>query len=105
MVLGVTFKENCPDVRNTKVVDVIASLKEFGMHITIYDPWAKEAEVLHEYHLNSTQNIPTDKFDAIVLTVAHQEFLALDFKSMLHENHVIYDVKNILPTSIKDGGL
>ncbi len=105
LVLGVTFKENCPDVRNTKVVDVIASLKEFGMHITVYDPWAKEEEVLHEYHLNSTKKIPTGKFDAIVLAVAHQEFLALDFETMLHDNHVIYDVKNILPTSKKDGGL
>ena len=105
LVLGVTFKENCPDVRNTKVVDVIASLKEFGMNITVYDPWAKEEEVLHEYNLNSTQKIPTGKFDAIVLAVAHQEFLALDFETMLHDNHVIYDVKNILPTSIKDGGL
>ena len=105
LVLGVTFKENCPDVRNTKVVDVIASLKEFGMNITVYDPWAKEEEVLHEYNLNSTQKIPTGKFDAIVLAVAHQEFLGLDFETMLHDNHVIYDVKNILPTSIKDGGL
>ena len=105
LVLGVTFKENCPDVRNTKVVDLIASLKEFGMNITVYDPWAKEEEVMHEYHLKSTQKIPTDKFDAMVLAVAHQEFLALDFESMLHDNHVIYDVKNILPTSIKDGGL
>ncbi len=105
LVLGVTFKENCPDVRNTKVVDVITSLKEFGMNITVYDPWAKEEEVLHEYHLKSTQKIPTGKFDAIVLAVAHQEFLGLDFETMLHDNHVIYDVKNILPTSIKDGGL
>ena len=105
LVLGVTFKENCPDVRNTKVVDLIASLKEFGMNITVYDPWAKEEEVMHEYHLKSTQKIPTDKFDAIVLAVAHQEFLGLDFETMLHDNHVIYDVKNILPTSIKDGGL
>jgi UDP-N-acetyl-D-galactosamine dehydrogenase len=105
LVLGVTFKENCPDVRNTKVVDVISSLKEFGMNITVYDPWANEEEVLHEYNLNSTQKIPTGEFDAIVLAVAHNEFLEMDFNAILHENHVVYDVKNILPTSIKDGGL
>tara|TARA_R110000787_G_scaffold35490_3_gene91139 strand:- start:2540 stop:3823 length:1284 start_codon:yes stop_codon:yes gene_type:complete len=105
LVLGVTFKENCPDVRNTKVVDVISSLKEFGMNITVYDPWAREEEVLHEYRLKSTQSVPAGKFDTIVLAVAHQEFLELDFNTILNENHIVYDVKNILPTSKKDGGL
>ena len=66
LVLGITFKENCPDVRNTKAVDVIAALKEFGMNITIYDPWANKEEVMHEYNLESTQETPTSTFDAIV---------------------------------------
>ncbi len=105
LVLGITFKENCPDVRNTKAVDVIASLKEFGMNITIYDPWANKDEVLQEYNLESTQEIPTSRFDAVVLTVAHNEFLDMDFNSIINKNHIIYDVKNILPTSIKHGGL
>ena len=105
LVLGITFKENCPDVRNTKVVDVVSGLKDFGTEVTIYDPWANEEEVLHEYNLKSTQNIPKEKFDTVVLAVAHQEFLELDFNIILNENHVIYDVKNILSTSKKDGGL
>tara|TARA_B100000787_G_scaffold168728_1_gene158101 strand:- start:11 stop:1294 length:1284 start_codon:yes stop_codon:yes gene_type:complete len=105
LVLGITFKENCPDVRNTKAVDVIASLKEFGMNITIYDPWANKDEVLQEYNLESTQEIPTSRFDVVVLTVAHNEFLDMDFNSIINKNHIIYDVKNILPTSIKHGGL
>ena len=105
LVLGITFKENCPDVRNTKAIDVIAALKEFGMDVTIYDPWANKDEVLHEYKLTSTQEIPTDTFDAVVLTVAHTAFLEMNFGSLTNKNHVLYDVKNILPTSIKHGGL
>ncbi len=105
LVLGITFKENCPDVRNTKAVDVIAALKEFGMDVTIYDPWANKDEVLHEYKLTSTQEIPTDTFDAVVLTVAHTAFLEMNFDSLTNKNHVLYDVKNILPTTIKHGGL
>ena len=105
LVLGITFKENCPDVRNTKAVDVIAALKEFGMNITIYDPWANKEEVVHEYNLESTQEIPTSTFDAIVLTVAHTAFLEMNFDTILNKNHIVYDVKNILPSSKKDGGL
>ena len=105
LVLGITFKENCPDVRNTKAVDVIAALKEFGMNITIYDPWANKEEVMHEYNLKSTQELPTSTFDAIVLTVAHRAFLEMNFDSILKKNHIVYDVKNILPSSKKDGGL
>ena len=105
LVLGITFKENCPDVRNTKAVDVIAALKEFGMNITIYDPWANKNEVMHEYNLKSTQELPTSTFDAIVLTVAHTAFLEMNFDSILNKNNIVYDVKNILPSSKKDGGL
>ena len=105
LVLGITFKENCPDVRNTKAVDVIAALKEFGMNITIYDPWANKDEVMHEYNLKSTQELPTSTFDAIVLTVAHTAFLEMNFDSILKKNHIVYDVKNILPSSKRDGGL
>lgn len=105
LVLGITFKENCPDVRNTKAVDVITALKGYGVNITIYDPWANKEEVMHEYQLESTQKMPTCKFDVLVLTVAHKEFLDLDFNAIVNKNHVIYDVKNILPTKIIDGGL
>ncbi len=102
LVLGITFKENCPDVRNTKAVDVIAALKEYGTDVTIYDPWANEEEVMHEYNLMSTRTLPKEKFDAIVLTVSHQEFLAIDLPTIKNENSVVYDVKNILPEKVKN---
>ncbi len=105
LVLGITFKENCPDVRNTKAVDVITALKGYGVNLTIFDPWANKDEVKKEYQLESTQETPSGSFDAVVLTVAHKEFLALDFNSITNKKYIIYDVKNILPTSMKDGGL
>ena len=105
LVLGITFKENCPDVRNTKAVDVITALKGYGVKMTIFDPWANKDEVKKEYQLESTQEKPSDSFDAVVLTVAHKEFLNLDFESITNKKHIIYDVKNILPASMKDGGL
>jgi len=105
LILGVTFKENCPDVRNTKVVDVVSSLKEYGVDITIYDPWANEIEVKEEYDLTSVRELPNDKFDAIVLTVAHKEFKEINFKNIQKEKSVIYDVKNILEYNLRDKSL
>ncbi len=102
LVLGITFKENCPDVRNTKAVDVVSSLKEYGVNVSIYDPWANEEEVLHEYGLKSKRSLPKEEFDAIVLTVSHHEFKELDFSSLRKDNSILYDVKNILDESIKD---
>ncbi|MGG7035403.1 MAG: nucleotide sugar dehydrogenase [Flavobacterium sp.] len=99
LMLGITFKENCPDVRNTKIVDVIAALADYGIKVTIYDPWANPAEVKHEYGLSTTNQLPTQKFDAVVLGVAHKEFLNLDLESLQKENSVLYDVKGILETS------
>ena len=101
LILGITFKENCPDVRNTKVVDVIAALKEYGVTITIYDPWANTDEVKKEYDLASVKELPNEKFEAVVLTVSHNEFKHIDFASLKKENSIIYDVKNILSRSIK----
>ena len=105
LILGITFKENCPDVRNTKAVDVIAALKEYGVNVIIYDPWANAEEVMHEYGLKSVRVTPREKFDAIVLTVAHNEFKGLDFEVLKKDRSVVYDVKNILESSIKDGGI
>ncbi|MCH3884608.1 nucleotide sugar dehydrogenase [Tenacibaculum aquimarinum] len=105
LVLGITFKENCPDVRNTKVVDVVAALKEYGVNITIYDPWANEEEVMHEYGLNSVKTLPNKKFDGIVLTVAHNEFKELDFSALQKEKSVVYDVKNTLSDTVRDKSL
>lgn len=102
LILGITFKENCPDVRNTKAVDVVNSLNSFGTKITIYDPWADEEEVLSEYGLVSSKKLPSEKFDAIVLLVAHNEFKNLDFSQLKKDNVVIYDVKNFLPHKLAD---
>jgi UDP-N-acetyl-D-galactosamine dehydrogenase len=96
LMLGITFKENCPDVRNTKIVDVIATLADYGITVSIYDPWANPAEVQHEYKLETTTVLPTEKFDAVVLGVAHTEFLDLDLASLQKDNSVLYDVKGIL---------
>ncbi|RKS50607.1 UDP-N-acetyl-D-galactosamine dehydrogenase [Gillisia mitskevichiae] len=96
LVLGITFKENCPDVRNTKVVDVIKNLKEYGVNISIYDPLANPEEVKHEYNLSTSRTLPNKKFDAVVLTVAHKEFLSLDFNELKSQSAVVYDVKGVL---------
>jgi len=96
LVLGITFKENCPDVRNTKVVDVIKNLKEYGVNITIYDPLANPDEVKHEYDLITTKTLPTKKFDTIVLTVAHKEFLTENLDALKSKKAVVYDVKGVL---------
>ncbi|SDH79728.1 UDP-N-acetyl-D-galactosamine dehydrogenase [Chryseobacterium taeanense] len=94
--LGITFKENCPDVRNTKAVDVISGLEDYQLQVTTFDPWANPEEVKHEYGLSIVNEIPKQKFDAIILTVAHKEFINLNLKDYLKENGVIYDVKGIL---------
>ena len=96
LILGITFKENCPDVRNTKVVDVIAALKEYGVNVIIHDPWANKESVLQEYDLVSLKELPKDKFDTIVLAVAHDEFKKLDLNSLRKEVSVLYDVKGVL---------
>jgi UDP-N-acetyl-D-galactosamine dehydrogenase len=114
LMLGITFKENCPDVRNTKIVDVVAVLQEYGIKVTIYDPWANHTEVLHEYGLTCHSELASpspskrgaggEAFDAIVLGVAHKEFLSLNLASLQNENSVLYDVKGILGNEV-DGNL
>lgn len=102
LLLGITFKENCPDVRNTKVVDVVKSLKEYNTNVTIYDPWADVEEVKREYNLHSVKELPQDKYDAVVLAVAHNEYKDLDLKSIMKEGAVVYDVKGVLPKELVD---
>ncbi|HLF51312.1 nucleotide sugar dehydrogenase [Flavobacterium sp.] len=104
LMLGITFKENCPDVRNTKIVDVIAALADYGIAVSIYDPWANPAEVKHEYGLTTNTVLPNRKFDAVVLGVAHKEFLDLDLASLQNGNSLLYDVKGILDVAV-DGKL
>lgn len=96
LILGITFKENCPDVRNTKVVDIVSALKEYDTNISIYDPWASKKEVKHEYGLDITNELPSKKFDAVILAVAHNEFKTLKVRDLLTTNGIIYDVKGIL---------
>jgi UDP-N-acetyl-D-galactosamine dehydrogenase len=105
LILGITFKENCPDVRNTKVVDVINALKEYNTRVTVFDPWANSDELQHEYGLTSIKEVPQKKYDSIILTVAHNEFKNLDFEALKKNTSVIYDVKNSLEDHQKDKGL
>jgi UDP-N-acetyl-D-galactosamine dehydrogenase len=104
LLLGFTFKENCPDVRNTKIVDVIRALRDYETDVTIYDPWANPAEVMHEYGLETTNVLPTQTFDSIVLGVAHNEFLDLDIDKLRNEKSILYDVKGVLQHNV-DGNL
>lgn len=105
LMLGITFKENCPDVRNTKIVDVICTLKDYGINVSILDPWANQTEVMHEYGLTCHPKLVSgSKFDAVVLGVAHQEFLAIDFNAFQNEKSVLYDVKGVLAAKV-DGRL
>ncbi|MFD2552643.1 nucleotide sugar dehydrogenase [Bizionia sediminis] len=96
LMLGITFKEDCPDVRNTKVVDVVSELKQYGASVCIYDPLADPTDVAREYQLETTQTLPTDTYDAIVLAVAHKEFMTLNFDALKTKNAVVYDVKGVL---------
>lgn len=96
LMLGITFKENCPDVRNTKIVDVIKALKDYGIVVTIFDPLANNEEVNKEYKLETINSMPEKKFDALVLGVAHSEFLKINFSSLQKEKSLIYDVKGVL---------
>ena len=96
LMLGIAFKENCPDVRNTKIVDVVKALEDYGIQVSLYDPWANPAEVLQEYGLTTSNLLPTTAYDAIVLGVAHKEFLNLDIDALRNHKSVVYDVKGVL---------
>lgn len=105
LILGFTFKENCPDVRNTKVIDIYRALKEYNVHVTVYDPWANPEIVRHEYGIEVTNELPADKFDTTILAVAHRKFEELDVLSLLKDRHVIFDVKAFFDRVIIDGRL
>lgn len=106
LILGITFKENCPDIRNTKVVDIYSTLNEYTSNITIYDPWADAEHVRKEYGVENISQLDSFyKYDAIILAVAHKEFLKVNWKKYLNNNGVIYDVKGIFPKEMIDGRL
>lgn len=96
LVLGFTFKENCPDVRNTKVIDIVKTLEEYNAEVIIYDPWVNPEIAKHEYDVDVLTELPEEKFDAVVLAVAHKKFEQLDISSLTNSNKVVYDVKSIL---------
>lgn len=104
LMLGITFKENCPDVRNTKIVDVIAALEDYGIKVTTFDPWANPDEVKHEYNIESTSELPLKQFDALVLGVAHKEFKEIDLNRLRKASSILYDVKGVLGENV-DGRL
>ena len=96
LILGITFKENCPDIRNTKVIDIINHLKSFNMDVSIYDPLADPKEVKNVYDLNLTTELNEKSYDAIVLAVSHDEFHDIEFDKIRKDNSVLYDVKNFI---------
>lgn len=107
LIMGFTFKENCPDVRNTKIIDIYRALEEYNVDITVYDPWAKPEVVKKEYGIDIVNELPMEKFDAAIVAVAHKEFRRheVNMDQLLHDNHVIYDVKGIMPREMVDGRL
>ncbi len=106
LILGVTFKENCPDIRNTKVVDIYHTLKEYTDNITVFDPWANPEQVKEEYGIAINSTLPASKpYDAVILAVSHNEFRKLDVRSLVKKEGVIYDVKGFLDRNTVDGRL
>ncbi len=107
IIMGFTFKENCPDVRNTRVIDIYHALQEYNANITVYDPWASPEKVKHEYGIDIVNELPKNKFNAAIFAVAHRQFreMEIDFDQLLEKEHVIYDVKAILPRELVDGRL
>lgn len=102
LVLGFTFKENCPDVRNTKVVDIVKTLREYNVNVTIHDPWANPEIAQREYGVEIHNELPTARYDAVVLAVSHREFEGLDLDKLKADNAVVYDVKSFLPPHAYD---
>ncbi|MDR2905198.1 MAG: Vi polysaccharide biosynthesis UDP-N-acetylglucosamine C-6 dehydrogenase TviB [Helicobacteraceae bacterium] len=107
LMLGITFKENCPDIRNSRAIDIARELEEFGAKVMIYDPWADPSEARHEYgaDLEIARDLPAGKFEAVVAAVAHNEFKSLNPRSLLTEKGVVFDVKNVFAKDQSDGRL
>ena len=105
LILGFTFKENCPDVRNTKVIDIYKALQGYNLNITVYDPWANPEVVKREYEVEVINELPQARFDAVVLAVAHDAFNCIDEKRLLREKSILYDVKGFFSKELVDGRL
>jgi UDP-N-acetyl-D-galactosamine dehydrogenase len=102
LVLGITFKENCPDIRNTRAIDVVEEMTSFGCDVDVFDPWASNEEVKHEYNIDLIDNPDYDNYSAIILAVSHNEFKKIDFSKCKANNQVLYDIKSILPKEFVD---
>jgi len=108
LIMGLTFKENCPDLRNTRVVDLIEEFESFNCNVDVYDPWVDKDEAIHEYNIKPIDNPVKGKYDAILLAVAHDEFKALSvnqIRGLGKDNHVLYDIKYLLDANEVDGRL
>jgi UDP-N-acetyl-D-galactosamine dehydrogenase len=105
LILGVTFKENCPDVRNTKVIDIYNELTQFELNVDVYDPWADPKEVKHEYDLDLLPKLNGKRYDAVIVAVAHDEFSKINFEELQANNTVIFDTKSFLDRSLVDARL
>jgi len=107
IIMGFTFKENCPDVRNTRVIDIYHALQEYNANITVYDPWASPEKVKREYGIDIVNELPKTKFNTAIFAVAHRQFreMEINFDELLEKEHVVYDVKAILPRELVDGRL
>ena len=108
LIMGLTFKENCPDVRNTKIVDVVRGLEQLGARVDVYDPWANPDEAEHEYGLRPVQKLRNGAYDAVVMGVAHQQFRDLGIakvRALAKKKHVLYDIKYVFAASEVDGRL
>lgn len=105
LIMGITFKENCPDIRNTKIVDIYHTLLEYTSNIIVYDPWANKEVVKNVYNIDIINDLPEKCVDSVILAVAHEEFKKIDILSLVKKNHVVYDVKGVLDRQIIDGRL
>ena len=108
LVMGLTFKENCPDVRNTKIVDVVKELKKYGCSVDVCDPWADADEAEHEYGLRLVRKIKAGTYDAVIMGVAHQEFRDMGIRKIRalgKKKHVLYDIKYVFKSDEVDGRL
>ena len=108
LILGFTFKENCPDVRNTKVIDIVKELHAYGADVTIFDPWASPAAVMHEYGVktyNQYDEVSNMQYDAIIMAVAHDQFKDINYKDLRKDNAVVYDIKSFIPVHQIDARL
>ncbi len=108
LILGLTFKEDCPDLRNTRVIDIIHELQEFGVDVDVHDPWADSAEAVREYNIDLVQTLESNTYDAIIVTVSHQQYREMtvaDLRALCKERSIIYDVKSLFPRNLVDGSL